>query len=256
VRVKVLDVDKPCKRVALTLRLDDEVGRDPDKLGPAAARDKDGPRPNRGAEKSPRQAARSPMHYSGPASPPTRMERTVPSRDDSLDHGRSPAKPTGVARFTLAVFRMYLVDDLPAARKATTIGRVASMRALSLSRGGQSSAAGGRDARSRSGFGSIERFAHQRATSPRQRGRSVTPQFVVEKHATSMTPPPICRLPCRNRAIPLNLHGAFRATLLVPIMKGFLARPKRFELLTPRFVVIGPKIRVERPRGAMLQAMG
>jgi uncharacterized protein len=30
VQVKVLDVDKPGKRIALTLRLDDEVGRNPD----------------------------------------------------------------------------------------------------------------------------------------------------------------------------------------------------------------------------------
>jgi uncharacterized protein len=43
VRVKVLDVDKPRKRIALTLRLDDEVGRTPGIAGAAAARD-DGPR--------------------------------------------------------------------------------------------------------------------------------------------------------------------------------------------------------------------
>jgi uncharacterized protein len=44
VRVKVLDVDKPRKRIALTLRLDDEVGRTPGSAGAAAARDDDGPR--------------------------------------------------------------------------------------------------------------------------------------------------------------------------------------------------------------------
>jgi uncharacterized protein len=38
VRVKVLDVDKPRKRIALTLRLDDEVGRNPGGAGTAAAR--------------------------------------------------------------------------------------------------------------------------------------------------------------------------------------------------------------------------
>ena len=49
VRVKVLDVDKPRKRIALTLRLDDEVGRTPG-VGNAAARPDDRPRsppPNR-----------------------------------------------------------------------------------------------------------------------------------------------------------------------------------------------------------------
>jgi uncharacterized protein len=44
VRVKVLDVDKPRKRIALTLRLDDEVGRNPRGAGNAAARASDGPR--------------------------------------------------------------------------------------------------------------------------------------------------------------------------------------------------------------------
>jgi uncharacterized protein len=44
VRVKVLDVDKPRKRIALTLRLDDEVGRNPVGAGTAAARANAGPR--------------------------------------------------------------------------------------------------------------------------------------------------------------------------------------------------------------------
>ena len=54
VRVKVLDVDKPRKRIALTLRLDDEVGRAPlgagagraaaTNAGPTAARQNDRPR--------------------------------------------------------------------------------------------------------------------------------------------------------------------------------------------------------------------
>jgi uncharacterized protein len=43
VRVKVLEVDKPRKRIALTLRLDDEVGPRADRTGPAASRDT-GPR--------------------------------------------------------------------------------------------------------------------------------------------------------------------------------------------------------------------
>ena len=42
VRVKVLDVDKPRKRIALTLRLDDQVGRNPGGAGTAAARTDDG----------------------------------------------------------------------------------------------------------------------------------------------------------------------------------------------------------------------
>jgi uncharacterized protein len=44
VRVKVLDVDKPRRRIALTLRLDDEVGRDRGSAGTAAARAAVGPR--------------------------------------------------------------------------------------------------------------------------------------------------------------------------------------------------------------------
>ena len=71
----------------------------------------------------------------------------------------------------------------------------------------------------------------------RSGGRSVTPRFVVAASTPTWTGPPICRLPCRNRVTPLNLHGAFRATLLMPIIKGFLARPEGFEPPTPRFVV-------------------
>jgi protein Tex len=44
VRVKVLEVDKPRKRIALTLRLDDEAGRNPAAAGPATARANDRPR--------------------------------------------------------------------------------------------------------------------------------------------------------------------------------------------------------------------
>jgi uncharacterized protein len=53
VRVKVLDIDKPRKRIALTLRLDDEVGARADRAGTAAPRsDNDRPAsrgPSRGA---------------------------------------------------------------------------------------------------------------------------------------------------------------------------------------------------------------
>jgi uncharacterized protein len=41
VRVKVLDVDRPRRRIALTLRLDDEVGRNPGGAGTAAAQVED-----------------------------------------------------------------------------------------------------------------------------------------------------------------------------------------------------------------------
>src|SRR3979409_323462 len=44
VRVKVLEVDKPRKRIALTLRLDDEVRRDPGGAGTGAGRADHGPR--------------------------------------------------------------------------------------------------------------------------------------------------------------------------------------------------------------------
>jgi uncharacterized protein len=44
VRVKVLNVDKPRKRIALTLRLDDEVGRNPGGAGTATTRADGGPR--------------------------------------------------------------------------------------------------------------------------------------------------------------------------------------------------------------------
>ena len=49
VRVKVLDVDKPRKRIALTLRLDDEVGARGDRAGTAAPRNDSGRPPSRGA---------------------------------------------------------------------------------------------------------------------------------------------------------------------------------------------------------------
>jgi uncharacterized protein len=55
VRVKVLDVDQPRKRIALTLPLDDEVGRNTDGAGTATTRADDGPRtqpPSRIAPKS------------------------------------------------------------------------------------------------------------------------------------------------------------------------------------------------------------
>jgi uncharacterized protein len=53
VRVKVLDVDKARKRIALTLRLDDEVGRNPGGVRAAAARADDGPRTQPPSRKEP-----------------------------------------------------------------------------------------------------------------------------------------------------------------------------------------------------------
>jgi uncharacterized protein len=60
VRVKVLEVDKARKRIALTLRLDDEVGPRPDRAGTAAPRN-DGARPApRGSSRSAAPAIREP----------------------------------------------------------------------------------------------------------------------------------------------------------------------------------------------------
>jgi len=53
VRVKVLEVDKPRKRIALTLRLDDEVGPRADRAGPAGPREADTPAPRTGARGAP-----------------------------------------------------------------------------------------------------------------------------------------------------------------------------------------------------------
>ena len=53
VRVKVLDVDKARKRIALTLRLDDEVGRNPSGAGTAAARANEGQRTSPPSRKEP-----------------------------------------------------------------------------------------------------------------------------------------------------------------------------------------------------------
>jgi len=54
VRVKVLEIDKPRKRIALTLRLDDEVGPRADRAGPAAPRDADARAPRTGSRGAPK----------------------------------------------------------------------------------------------------------------------------------------------------------------------------------------------------------
>ena len=71
VRVKVLEVDLARKRIALTLRLDDEVGPRADRAGPAAPRNappvprtRRATRPPHGARKA---AARSPKPCAAPA---------------------------------------------------------------------------------------------------------------------------------------------------------------------------------------------
>jgi uncharacterized protein len=53
VRVKVLEIDKPRKRIALTLRLDDEVGPRADRTGPAPSRDTGSPAPRPGSRGAP-----------------------------------------------------------------------------------------------------------------------------------------------------------------------------------------------------------
>src|SRR5207302_2146998 len=53
VRVKVLDVDKPRKRIALTLRLDDEVGRNPAGTRTVVVRADDGRRTQQPSRQAP-----------------------------------------------------------------------------------------------------------------------------------------------------------------------------------------------------------
>ena len=52
VRVKVLEVDLPRKRISLTLRLDDEVGPRADRAGTAAPRNDGGRPPSRGPSRN------------------------------------------------------------------------------------------------------------------------------------------------------------------------------------------------------------
>ena len=97
VRVKVLDVDKPRKRIALTLRLDDEVGARSDRAGTPAPRNDNGRPGHRGA-RPPRDArnkaaARWPMLCAAPAwrrneSSNRRLVNTLTARD-SLSESRS-----------------------------------------------------------------------------------------------------------------------------------------------------------------------
>jgi uncharacterized protein len=80
VRVKVLEVDKPRKRIALTLRLDDEVGRNPGGAGAAAARADAGPRtaPTRQNEPTRGGALAEALHRAGLAAHKKGANRTKP----------------------------------------------------------------------------------------------------------------------------------------------------------------------------------
>jgi uncharacterized protein len=84
-RVNVLDVDKPQKRIALTLRLDDEVGRNSGGLRAATTR-ADERAPRRWTEKSRRRVVHSPTPCAGPASRPTGRGPIAPSRGSRLVH--------------------------------------------------------------------------------------------------------------------------------------------------------------------------
>ena len=46
-------------------------------------------------------------------------------------------------------------------------------------------------------------------------------------------------VPCRCHADYFILHGTFYVASVMPVDTGLLARPKRFELLAPKFVVRG-----------------
>jgi hypothetical protein len=76
------------------------------------------------------------------------------------------------------------------------------------------------------------------ARPTRQRQQAARFGMALVIAPSSAAHPPICDPPCRNRATLLNLHGAFLERLLMLILLGFLARPERFELPTPRFIVL------------------
>ena len=80
VQVKILDVDKPRKRIALTLRLDDEVGRDRGGAAAAAARADVGPRtpPPRQNEPTPGGALADALRRAGLTADKNGANRTKP----------------------------------------------------------------------------------------------------------------------------------------------------------------------------------
>jgi protein Tex len=78
VRVKVLDVDKPRKRIALTLRLDDEISRNPGNSAPAAVRDGSRPPPPSRKEPAPGGAFADALRRAGVTPDKTGTHRTKP----------------------------------------------------------------------------------------------------------------------------------------------------------------------------------
>jgi protein Tex len=80
VRVKILDVDKSRKRIALTLRLDDEVGHNRGSAGTAAVRADVGPRtpPPRQNEPAPDGALADALRRAGLTADKNRANRTKP----------------------------------------------------------------------------------------------------------------------------------------------------------------------------------
>ena len=132
---------------------------------------------------------------------------------------------------------MHVADDHPGNDGGDDHQQARGHDGLSLSSGEQSSATRDRGVRNRSGLGSIELF-NLRGAPPQQPERPQRrPGLFGRDTPTPVLDAKLCRLPCRNRVTPPNLHGAFRATLVMPIIKGLLARPEGFEPPTPRFVV-------------------
>ena len=119
VRVKVLDVDKPRKRIAFTLRLGDEVGRNPGGAGTATARTDAGPRTPRRAKMSPLRAARSPTLCAARALPPTRTGPTAPSRGSRLAH--APQQADMRRHCSGAGLRARSSGPKPGRRRTTTV---------------------------------------------------------------------------------------------------------------------------------------
>ena len=78
VRVKVLEVDKPRKRISLTLRLDDEIGPGGDRVGPTGTRDT-GDRASRAGSRG--------------APPPQREESSGGALAEALRRAGFPEKP-------------------------------------------------------------------------------------------------------------------------------------------------------------------
>ena len=98
VRVKVLEVDKPRKRISLTLRLDDQAGSQPARAGggPKAAALPGAVRPARRPPRPLPRETRWPMPCGAPASPANRaschalLDREPPARLMIHERARGP----------------------------------------------------------------------------------------------------------------------------------------------------------------------